>query len=190
MANAPKLPSLQTPRLILRSLTIDDAPAIFDYATDPEVSRYTLWEPHKTLNDSISFIQDYAFKRYADGHPEPFGMIQKEQPDIVIGTIGCFWVSPRHRSMELAYAIGRKYWGKGLVVEAGHALLKYVFSQFDVERLQCRCKVENLASARVMEKLGFQKEGVLRSEVFHRNIFWDMHYTSLLRSEWDTRSRS
>ncbi len=190
MTHIPKLPTLETARLSLRSLTVEDAPAIFDYAADPEVSRYTLWEPHKTLNDSINFIQDYAFKRYADGHPEPFGIVLKDQPDIVVGTIGCFWVSPRHRSMELAYAIGQKYWGQGLVVEAGQAVLKHVFAQFDVERIQCRCKIENVASARVMEKLGFQTEGILRSEVFHRNIFWNMHYTSLLRSEFKShRSR-
>jgi ribosomal-protein-alanine N-acetyltransferase len=184
----PKLPTLRTDRLILRSLTLDDTPSIFAYASDPEVSRYTLWEPHKTLNDALSFIQDYAFKRYAEGHPEPFGIAFKTDPDTIIGTIGCFWVSPRNRSMELAYAIGRQYWGQGIIVEAGQVLLKHVFTQFDIERLQCRCKVENVASARVMEKLGFQKEGVLRSEVFHRNIFWDMHYTSLLRHEFLARN--
>ncbi len=183
----PKLPTLSTERLILRSVTMDDAEGIFAYASDPEVSLFTMWEPHQNLGDSENFIQDYVFRRYSEGQPEPFGIALRDQPDTLIGTIGCFWVSPRYRSMELAYAIGRAYWGQGLVAEAGQTLLKHVFATYDVERIQCRCKVENHASMRVMSKLGFQTEGVLRSEIHHRGRFWDVHYASLLHSEWKKR---
>ncbi|MEB3327887.1 MAG: GNAT family N-acetyltransferase [Candidatus Sericytochromatia bacterium] len=179
----PALPPLTTPRLALRALTLADAPAIFAYAQDPEVSRYTLWEPHRTEADSEAFLRDYVFPRYAEGLPEPYGVTLRGD-DRVMGTVGCFAVTRDRRTMELAYALARPLWGQGLVVEAARAVLDQVFATFPVERLQCRCKVENVASARVMEKLGLQREGVLRSALHHRGRDWDMAYYAVLRGEW------
>ena len=62
-----------------------------------------------------------------------------------------------------------------------------MFRAFDVERVQARCKVENVASARVMEKLGMRYEGTLRSLVFHGGRYWDVEYRSVLRGEWAAR---
>jgi ribosomal-protein-alanine N-acetyltransferase len=179
------LPVLATPRLQLRPLTLADAPAIFAYAQDPEVSRFTLWEPHRAVADSESYVRDYALPRYAQGLPEPYGVTLRGD-DRVVGTVGCFAVTPDRRTMELAYALARPLWGQGLVVEAARAVLDHVFASHPVTRLQCRCKVENTASARVMEKLGLQREGVLRSAIHHRGRDWDMACYAVLRSEWPT----
>jgi len=177
-------PRLETERLVLRALTEDDAEAIFEYCSNPNVSRFTLWEPHKTVEDARRFIRDYVLPKYEQQIPEPFGVTLKGHPDRVIGTVGCFMVSKDNRTMELAYALDEQYWGKGIVVEAARAVLEYVFDHYPVERLQCRCKIENAPSSRVMQKLGMSKEGTLRSSIFHRDRFWDMDYYSLLRAEW------
>ncbi|MEB3198425.1 MAG: GNAT family N-acetyltransferase [Candidatus Sericytochromatia bacterium] len=177
------MPTLTTPRLRLRPLTLEDAPAIFAYAQDPEVSRYTAWEPHRSLADSEAFIRDYALPRYAAGLPEPYGLTLPGD-DRVVGTVGCFAVTPDRHTMELAYALARPLWGQGLVCEAARALLDHVFAHFPVRRLQARCKQENLASARVMEKLGMRHEGVLRAALWHRGRDWDMVFYSVLRHEW------
>ncbi|MBP9707334.1 MAG: GNAT family N-acetyltransferase [Oligoflexales bacterium] len=99
------------------------------------------------------------------------GVAFLDQAEVIIGTIGCFWESKDNHCIELAYAIGKKYWGKGLIVEAGEVVLNFVFSNYKVERVQCRCKVENRASARVMEKLGFKPEGILRHQIFHQDRY-------------------
>lgn len=78
--------------------------------------------------------------------------------------------------MELAYAIAEEYWGKGLVAEAAQAVIDYCFKEFSLKRIQARCKTENKASARVMEKVGMAYEGTLKSAIFHRSRFWNMHY--------------
>ena len=78
--------------------------------------------------------------------------------------------------MELAYAIGEEYWGKGLVAEASSAVMDYCFKEFGLKRIQARCKLENEASRRVMEKVGMAFEGTLKSAIFHRDRYWDMHY--------------
>lgn len=174
-------PTLETERLILRALSISDAPAIFEYAKNPNVSRYTLWEPHTTLHDSEAYIFDYAFPHYRRKTPEPFGIVLKSNPSQVIGTVGCFWVSAPAKSMELAYAVAEPLWGHGVAAEASRAVVDYCFSAFGLVRIQARCKAENTASARVMEKIGMTFEGTLKSSLFHRGRHWDMHYYAALR---------
>lgn len=169
-------PTFETSRLILRPIQLADAEGIFAYAKNPNVCKYTLWETHHSVQDSLSYIKDYIFDYYSKGVPEPFGVVLKENPQTVIGTVGCFWTSKQAKAMELAYAIGEEHWGKGLVAEASQAVMNYCFKEFSLKRIQARCKVENKASRRVMEKIGMTYEGTLKSVIFHRNKFWDMAY--------------
>ncbi|MGZ3775963.1 MAG: GNAT family N-acetyltransferase [Bdellovibrio sp.] len=171
-----KPPILETPRLILRPIELTDAESIFEYSKNPNVCKYTLWESHQSIEESLIFIKEYVFDYYSKGVPEPLGITLKKEPQKVIGTVGCFWTSKLSRSMELAYAIGEEYWGQGLVAEASQVLMDYCFKEFSVKRIQARCKAENSASARVMEKVGMAYEGTLKSAIFHRNKFWDIHY--------------
>ncbi len=168
-------PRIETPRLLLRPVTRDDAEAIYSYASNPNVSKYTLWEPHQTVQDSLKFIEDYIFHYYSKEVPEPWGMALKTVPERLIGTIGCFWTFQHSRAMEIAYALAEDHWGKGFVAEAANEVLEYCFTKYNLKRIQARCKVENTASARVMEKIGMTHEGTLRSAVFHRERFWDLH---------------
>jgi ribosomal-protein-alanine N-acetyltransferase len=169
-------PVIETKGLLLRALDLADAKSIFEYAKNPNVCRYTLWSAHKSIDDSVSFIRDYALPHYAQGTPEPFGIALREEPNIIIGTVGCFWTSKTAKAMELAYAIGEAHWGKGLVAEAAQNVMEYCFKEFSLKRIQSRCKAENVASARVMEKIGMVYEGTLKSAVFNQNRFWDMRY--------------
>lgn len=169
-------PTLTTNRLILRPIVLSDAEAIFDYAKNPNVSRYTLWEPHQSAQDSLNYIKDYIFDYYSKGVPEPFGIAFKENPQKIIGTVGCFWSSKQAKAMELAYAVGEEHWGKGFVAEASQAVMDYCFKEFSLKRIQARCKAENKPSVRVMGKVGMTYEGTLKSAVFHRERYWDMCY--------------
>jgi ribosomal-protein-alanine N-acetyltransferase len=177
-------PTLESQRLLLRALTVEDADSVFAYAGNPAVTRFTLWDMHKSRDDSLEFVRDYALSRYLEKQPDPYAICFKNEPQRVIGTIGCFWNNRLNRTMELGYALGEPHWGQGITVDAGRALLTYVFATCDVERIQARCMAENSASIRVMQKLGMTCEGCLRSSLFHRERFWDMNLYSLLRREW------
>lgn len=181
------LPVLETERLLLRPLRAEDAPAIFAYASNPNVSRFTLWEPHQTLADTERYLREYVAPKYEAGQPEPFGLTLKSAPDVVIGTVGCFVASPPFHTMELAYALAEPHWGQGLVVEAARAVRDFVFARYPVERFQCRCKSENRQSERVMQKLGLTREGVLRASLYHRERYVDMTYYAQLRAEWEAQ---
>lgn len=171
-----KPPTLQTERLLLRPIELEDAEAIFSYAKNPNVCKYTLWEPHQSVQDSLNYIQDYVFDYYNQGVPEPFGIALKKHPEKIIGTVGCFWTSKQSKAMELAYAIAEEFWGQGLVAEASLAVMDFCFKEFNLKRIQSRCKTENKSSARVMEKVGMTFEGTLRSAIYHRAKYWDLHY--------------
>jgi RimJ/RimL family protein N-acetyltransferase len=180
-------PVLETDRLILRPITAADAPAVFLYASNPNLTQLTLFETHQTIDDSLWFTTDYVRSRYASREPDPFGIVLKGDPvPTVVGALGAHWVSQPNGTMELGYSIAEPYWGRGLVAEAVRAIVGYVLTEYAVERLQARVILGNDASERVLQKLGFTREGVLRSFVLRRGRYWDLAMYSMLRGEWET----
>src|SRR5262249_54276238 len=143
-------------------------------------------ETHQTIDDSRWFVTDYVRSRYASREPDPFGIVPRHDPvPMVVGAVGAHWVSQPNGTMEMGYSIAEPYWGRGLVVEAAQAVMRHVFTEYAVERLQSRVFVGNDASERVLQKLGFTREGVLRSLVFRRGQWWDIAMYSMLRAEWE-----
>lgn len=175
---------LETERLILAPIGPKHLADIFDYAKRPEVSRYTMWEPHHDLEETKEFYRDYILSNYAVGTPEPLGIFLKDRPNQCIGTIGAFYTSEAHRIMELAYALHPDYWGKGIVYEASLQFITWCFERLPIHRFQCRCKSPNKGSRRVMEKLGMTYEGVLRDSITHRGQLWDMEMFSFTHQQW------
>ena len=179
-----KMMQFETDRLNIRQLDDNDSNDIFSYCSNPNVAKNVTWTAHQSLLDSMNFIA-YAKSNYALGTPEPLGIILKDDPDAkVIGTVGLMLASPRKRIFELAYALDEKHWGKGILVEASKVLIDYAFKHYALDRIQCRCLVENTQSSRVMEKLGMKYEGTLRSGMYNKNISKDLKIYSILKNEW------
>jgi ribosomal-protein-alanine N-acetyltransferase len=177
-------PALTTDRLVLRPFEEADAPALFPYAANPHVTRYTLWEHHKTLDDTLVFVRDYARSRYLEGAPEPYAITLKDDPaGRPIGAAGCFWASRPNGTMELGYWLAEPYWGRGLTAEACRAVVSLAFESCRPERVQARVIAGNEPSRRVLDKLGFRHEGTLRSALFRHGRYEDVLYYSVLRSE-------
>jgi ribosomal-protein-alanine N-acetyltransferase len=181
-------PTIETDRLVLRPVTEADADAVFAACSNPNLTRFTLFETHKTRNDSLDFVRDYVASSYAQKAPDPLAITLKGDTDPrMIGAIGCRWVPAAGPILELGYWIAEHLWGRGIATEATTAVLRYVFATFPfVERVQSRVIVGNPASARVLEKAGFQYEGTLRSAAYRREReqFHDLMMFALLQSEW------
>lgn len=179
-------PVLETARLVLRPVTPDDAAAVFMYCSNPNITRFTLFETHQTIEDSKWFVNDYVRSRYTCKEPDPLGIVIKSDPvGLMVGAIGAHWHSQPNGTMELGYSLAEPFWGRGFIAEAVAALAKYLFTDYAVERLQARVLIGNDASERVLAKLGFTREGVLRRSVFRRQQSWDVAMYSLLRDEWE-----
>lgn len=157
---------LVTERLILRRPAGADAPAIFEeYARDPEVTRYMIWRPHRSLGDTAAFLS-HADEGWASGRDLNWGITLKGE-DRLVGMIGA---RPNGHKVDIGYVLGRKHWGRGIMTEAGRAVVDLLFGDPAVYRVFATCDVENLASARVLERLEMQREGTLRRNIIHPNI--------------------
>lgn len=180
-------PAIDTERLLLRRFSVDDAADVFHHARDPDVARLTSWDPHQSIEDTRRFL-DWAEERYAESIGAPWAMVLRETGEVV-GAFGLTVIWPHLRG-EIGYWIGRRYWRRGLTTEAGQAILRHVFDDLELNRVEARCEVENDASERVMQKLGMTFEGVLRQQIYSKGRFHDMKLYSLLRAEWRARDAS
>ena len=172
--------TLQTPRLILRKLVITDAEDIFAYASDPQVTSYVLWEPHQSIDDTFDYINNFAFELYRSGDGINWGLVEKESNKL-IGTCSLH-TTPVHKRAELGYVLARDYWGRGLMTEAAKAAITFGFHVMQLQRIQGYCDVENVGSAKVLEKSGMQFEGILRNYLFTKERTWDVKMYAITRS--------
>lgn len=179
-----QLPQLETARLILRKMTIEDAQDLYEYAKDPQVSKYTLWQPHKSMDESINFLK-YVINNYEKHNVENWGMVHK-QTDKFIGTCGYFLWEPEYSRAEIQYAMSDKYSGMGLMTEAVNEVIKFGFEKMRLNRISAKCMIENVASERVMQKTGMKFEGIMREGVFAKGKFYDLKVYAILRADWTT----
>lgn len=181
------LPVLETENLVLRRPRPGDARDMYAYASDPEVARYVLWEPHASVSDTRAFIRELR-RRIRGGYPSSW-VITRRTDGRVIGTIGFMWYSAENNSAELGYSLSRECWNHGYATEALKAVLEASFRSFPVNRLEAQHDVRNPASGRVMEKCGLRQEGVLRSRIRNKGEYVDVALWAILRSDWEQSQR-
>ncbi len=174
-------PDLRTPRLLLRRLRMEDAEAIFAYARDPQMTPFVFWEPHRTIADTHEYLER-TLAGYAEGRAPAWGL-QHWGDGVIVGSCAFHEISVMHARGEIGYALSRQYWGQGLTPEAVRAMLDYGFGALQLNRVEARCDVANIASSRVMEKAGMTFEGVLRQNIFLHGRPRDARMYGILRSK-------
>src|SRR5271163_472595 len=143
-------------RLTLRPPTLDDAGALFQrVARDPEVTKYLLWTPHPDVAATRRVITE----RLNVADDERTWVIALRHSDDVIGLTSCR--RPVTHSVEIGYCLGRRWWGKGFMPEVLDMLLSALEADRKVYRVWATCSVDNLRSARLLERMGFVQEGRL-----------------------------
>ena len=182
-----RLPALETENLLLRRPSMRDAKDIYAYASDPEVARYVLWEPHRSLADTRSFLR-FLRGRIRAGYPSSWVVVHRDSGK-VIGTIGFVWYSDENRTAELGYSFSRQYWNHGYATQALRAVVDAVFRSVPVNRLEAQHDVRNPASGRVMQKCGLLREGILRSRILNKGEYVDVALYAILRSDWESVQR-
>jgi len=182
-----RLPSLETADLVLRKPVMKDAADIFRYASDEEVARYVLWEPHRSIGETRRFVRDLRRRIHA-GYPSSWAVALRST-GTVIGTVGFVSWSPVNRYAELGYSFSRSFWNRGYATQALQAVIDAVFRSLPVNRLEAQHDVRNPASGRVMQKCGLRQEGILRGRVLNKGEYVDTVLYAILRSDWEQAHR-
>lgn len=161
----PATDQLETARLTLRPWTESDAPALFRWASDPEVGPRAGWEPHRSVEESARIIRDVL------AVPESYAVVVRgrEPEDEPVGAVGLKFgaaseLAHGSREAELGYWLARPLWGLGYMPEASRALLGHAFGDLRLEAVWAGHYEGNAQSRRVMEKLGLAEQYVRESD--------------------------
>ena len=175
-------PPLRTERLIIRQARIRDAESLLQCTGDPEVARYVLWEPHRSLAECRSHLH-YLHKQYRACRPSSY-VVALRDGDRAIGTIGFTSYQERTRTAEVGYSFARAYWNHGVASEALEAFLSLCFERMHLHRVEAMHDVENPASGHVMEHCGFRYEGTLRQRVWNKGQWRDVCLWAILETDY------
>lgn len=172
---------LETDRLILRQFELSDAQDMYNnWASDEEVTKYLMWQIHKSADASGEYIKSIIEKYEKDPAHYDWGIELKEIGQ-VIGSIGAVNINESVGAVHIGYCIGRNYWNKGITSEAFLAVIQYLFKDIGVNRIDSRHDPRNIYSGKVMEKCGLIYEGTLRRSDTNNQGICDAAWYGLLR---------
>lgn len=151
---SPQKTIIETDRIILRRFTLDDAEDVFAYGANSEVNRYTGTPNLKNVNEARSIITDVNFSDYEKYGYGRFAVYHKADKK-VIGFAGLKYL-PEYDESDIGYRFLPEYWGQGIATEVSIPLVRYAFEKLDLERIIGIAMKDNIASWRVLEKIGLR----------------------------------
>lgn len=174
--------TLETPRLLLRRASTEDALPMFrNWASDSRVTEFLTWPTYKTPETAIPVLTDWADSYKKDDFYQ--WMIVLKELGEPIGTISVVGQNPKVASAEIGYCIGSRWWHRGIMTEALGAVMDFLFDQVGMERIEARHDVENPHSGGVMIKCGMKYEGTSRRSGHSNRGICDLARYAILRSD-------
>lgn len=169
------------PRLRLRDFQEGDLDGCMAIVGDPEVTAFLSFDTRSRDEQAVRLAADIQ-RAQADPRPDYYLAAVEKETDNMVGfaRLGI----DRPRTAELGYAIRRDRWGRGYATEAAAVILDYGFNTLGLHRVQAACGPDNVASQRLLDKLGFTYEGRMRDHVFTNGAWRDSLLYSLLEQEW------
>jgi RimJ/RimL family protein N-acetyltransferase len=175
--------TLDTERLRLRWMSEDDIEGHYAVFSDPVVARYWSSEPWTDIEQSRQAIAS-TMAAYADGRGLRLGIVLRDSFEL-IGNVSLHHFFEQNRRCEIGYALASKYWGQGYATEALRAIIQYGFDTLDLNRIEADIDPRNVGSGRVLEKVGFRKEGFMPERWFVFGEFADTVNYGLLKRYWE-----
>lgn len=160
--------TIETKRLILRKVELDDALAIYkNWCSDKLVSRYVTWDMHKSIDETIEYVK-YKVDLYNRDYRFDWLVCLKENNE-PIGEIDAVKTSVNYSLVELGYCYSSKYWNQGYATEALEAVIKYLKDVAKVEKITACHISTNPQSGRVMQKAGMTYDATLKEYIVDKN---------------------
>ncbi len=177
-----QFPTLTSHRLVLRQMQPTDADAFFAIKSDAEVTTPYGQEPHQSIADTQAWMSRH--RGYYERCEALFWCITLKGEDTVIGSCTFWNFDPGFHSAEIGYELHRAFWQQGIMTEAVACALSYGFRELALHRVEAVILAENMASKRLLRKLGFMYEGALRQRCFFRGEYHDQLYFGILSDDW------
>lgn len=175
--------TLETDRLILRRFSLEDAEEMFkNWANDSEVTRFLTWYPHGNVETTKEVVSIWVAD-YAKDTTYNWGIELKETGQL-IGSISAVDFSQKDCRCEIGYCISKAYWNKGFMTEALKEVMRFLFSEIGINRIQAKHDVLNPGSGKVMEKAGMKYEGTFRQYFARKDgTFGDMKMYAAIKGD-------
>jgi len=182
------MPTLVSERLVLREIRPDrDLAALFDLFADPAVALNTDTGPFTSVGEAEE-VMGWITGIFESRHGLRWVIVDKADEDGLIGTCGFNSWQRHNSSAEIGYDLAQARWGEGLMTEALAPMLAFGFGRMGLNRVEADVTVGNVRSARVLLKLGFLEEGLLRQRGYWRDRYHDVRAFALLRDDWQAGS--
>jgi ribosomal-protein-alanine N-acetyltransferase len=172
---------LETTRLLLRFFELSDAARVQQLAGSEEVARTTLAIPHPYPDGAAEAWIERTRQTAESGNGYAFAMIRKED-GLLVGNMS-MGVSPKHKRAELAYWVGKPYWGQGYATEAARRVVQFGFEELQLNRIFAAAMTKNPGSYNVMRKIGMKEEGMFPQHVLKWGEYEDLVFYGMVRSE-------
>ena len=170
-----------TDRLVLRRFTKKDARDMYVWASNPNVTKYLSYQPHKSIKDSKRILRKWIVS-YRKQNVYNWGI---EYMGVCIGNISVVSQKENGYICHLGWQIDEKHWNKGIVTESAKAVINFLFTEVGCDRISAACDTRNVGSERVMQKIGMKFEDCLRRYYYQKDgSIGDRNFYAILRSEW------
>ncbi len=175
---------IETRRLILRPINLDDINEIFEYRSDREVNKYQGWIP-ATLNDVEAFIGKISKQINEAGTWFQFVIIEKETQKI-IGDLGVHFFDSDNKQAEIGCTLNKKFHNKGYATESVKSIIAYLFNELNKHRIITTIDPENINSIRLVERIGFRKEAHFVESLFINGKWVDDLLYAMIEKDWQS----
>ena len=169
------------PTLALRYATADDAPRLYELASDPAVTRFFSWGPYTDVSQPEAYIASLAGKRERG---ELLDFLIDHREDGPIGVTGLSELSARNRHATVGSWFGHRWWGSGANLESKALIAALAFERLGMDRLTAWANTRNGRSQVALERVGFKREGVLRAFHRHGDVLHDVVVFGMTRNGW------
>lgn len=175
-------PELETKRLLLREIKQSDSQDIFQYFSSDEVTRFYDVESFTTIKQAEELIQRWK-ERFENGQVIRWGIALKSD-NRIIGTCGFHGWMKQHHKAVLGYELAPEFWRQGCMTEVTQKIVEYGFKNLELNRIEAFVEPENAGSRKLLEKIGFSEEGILKEHYYWKNQFVDNIIYAFLKKEY------
>jgi len=177
---------IETERLILREFVQADWQSMADWWRDPRYQRY--YPEREDIDAVVRGLVDMFVEAQAEEPRRRWQLaIARKDDGRMIGDVGIRVNAPEHREANIGYELHPDEWGQGFATEAATAIVRFGFEDLELHRIWAEVNADNVASTRVLTKLGMQREARFREHQWFKNRWWDTEIYAILDREWAAR---